>query len=208
MLSEKISQEESYNNKLKGEVINLRAEIHKRKKLEDETTLLRATILDQHEKLYDVKMECFDKVKKMVDKVKMIEKYLNIVSQTHQRIINLQEKIIELEGWRSTEKNIPSSLPTIKIYDIMVYSMAIEEFQGLASRFEENSKKDLARMMNLYEKSMYDIQRYIQCPRSISRKKIQFQLPCSSKLKVILKKLRRRLNPRRIFQKKISKRSS
>ena len=39
-----------------------------------------AIILNQHEKLYDVRMECFYKVKKMVDKVKMIEKHLDIVS--------------------------------------------------------------------------------------------------------------------------------
>ena len=78
-------------------------------------------------------MECFDKAKKMVDNVKMIEKHLDIVSQTHQRMRNLQEKIIELEGWRSIEKNIPSSLPTIKSYDITVYSMATKECQYLAS---------------------------------------------------------------------------
>lgn len=106
-------------------------------------------------------MECFDKVKKMVDKVKMIEKHLDIISQTHQRMRNLQENIIELDGGRSTEKNIPSSLPSGKSYDIIVYSMATEECQGLASRFEENARKDLAGMMDLYEKSTYDIHRYI-----------------------------------------------
>ena len=82
MLSEKLSQAKSDNNKLKEEVISLRAEIHNRRKIDDETTLLRATILDQHTKLYDVRMECFDKVKKMVDKVKMIEKHLDIVYRT------------------------------------------------------------------------------------------------------------------------------
>ena len=76
----------------------------------------------------------------------------------------MQDKIIELEEWRSTEKKIPSSLPTIKVYDITVYSVATEECQDLASRFEENARKDLARMMDLYEKSTYDIQRYIQWP--------------------------------------------
>ena len=72
-------------------------------------------------------MECFNEVKKMTNKVKSIEKHLENVSQTYQRIRDLQEKIIELEEWRSTEKNIPSSLPMIKIYDITVYSMATEE---------------------------------------------------------------------------------
>ena len=77
----------------------------------------------------------------------------------------LQEKIIELEGCRSTEKNIPSSLPSIKSYDITLYSMATEECQDLASWFKENARKDLAGMMDLYEKSMYDIERYIQWPK-------------------------------------------
>ena len=45
MLSEKISQEELDKNKLKDEVINLRVEMHKRRKVEDETTPLRATIM-------------------------------------------------------------------------------------------------------------------------------------------------------------------
>ena len=127
MLSEKLSQVESDNNKLKEEVINLKAEIHKWRKVDDETTPLRATILDQHAKLYDVRMECFDKVKKMVDKVKMIEKHLDIVSQTHQKMRDLQGKIIELDEWRSTKRDVPNSLPSIKSYDITVYSMATEE---------------------------------------------------------------------------------
>ena len=68
MLSENLSQVESDNYKLKEEVICLREEIHKRRKVDDDTTPLQASILQQHEKLYDVRMECFDKVKKMVDK--------------------------------------------------------------------------------------------------------------------------------------------
>ena len=92
--------------------------------MDDETTPLRASILKQHGTLYDVRMECFDKVKKMANKVKIIEKHLDIVFQTHQRMRNLQEKIIELDEWRSVEKDIPSSLPSVKSYDITVYSMA------------------------------------------------------------------------------------
>lgn len=80
-------------------------------------------------------MECFNEIKKMDDKVKMIQKHLEIVSQTYQRMRDLQAKIIELEEWRSTEKNIPSSLLTIKSYDITMYSMATKECQDLASRF-------------------------------------------------------------------------
>ena len=70
---------------------------------------------------------------------------------------DLQENIIEIEEWRSTEKNIPSSLPIIKIYDIMVHSMATMECQDLASRFEENARKNIAWMMDLYERYTYDM---------------------------------------------------
>jgi hypothetical protein len=94
--------------------------------VDDETTPLRTTILNQHAKIYDVRMECFDKVKKMVDKVKMIEKHLDIVSQTHQKMRDLQEKIIELDEWRSTKRDIPNNLPSVKSYDITVYTMATE----------------------------------------------------------------------------------
>jgi vacuolar-type H+-ATPase subunit I/STV1 len=111
--------------------------------------------------LFDIKKECFHEIKKMTDKVKSIKKHLEIVSQTHQRMRDLQDKIIELEEWRSNEKKIASSLPTIKGYDITIYSVATEECQDLPSRFEKNARKYLARMVDLYEKSTYDIQRYI-----------------------------------------------
>ena len=52
----------------------------------------------------------------------------------------------------------------IKIYDITVYSMATKECQDLAYRFEDNARKYLEGMMDLYEKYIYDIQRYIQWP--------------------------------------------
>ena len=78
---------------------------------------------------------------------------------------DLQAKIIELKEWRSTKKNIPSSLPMIKSYDITVYSMATKECQDLVSKFEENGRKDLAGMMDLYEKSIFDIQMYTQWPK-------------------------------------------
>ena len=46
MLCEKLSQVESDNNKLKEEVISLKVEIYKRRKVDDDTTLLQATILN------------------------------------------------------------------------------------------------------------------------------------------------------------------
>ena len=74
---------------------------------------------------------------------------------------SLQVKIEELDRWRSIEKNVPSSLPVIKTYDISLHTLATSECQGLASIFEERARQNLAGMMELYEKSIYDIQRYI-----------------------------------------------
>ena len=95
--------------------------------MESDTTLLQASILEQQEELYDVKMECFNEIKKMDEKVKMIEKHLEIVSQTYQRMRDLQTKIAELDEWISIEKNIPSSLWMIKSYHITMHSMATTE---------------------------------------------------------------------------------
>jgi cell division protein FtsB len=64
MLNEKISQDESDNNKLKDEIISLKEEVRKWRKVECYTTPFQAIILEQQEKLYDVKMECFTKTKK------------------------------------------------------------------------------------------------------------------------------------------------
>ena len=65
--------------------------------MECDTTLIQASILEQQEKLHDIKMECFAEIKKMADKVKMVEKHLEIVSQTYKRMRELQAKIEDLE---------------------------------------------------------------------------------------------------------------
>ena len=77
---------------------------------------------------------------------------------------DLQAKIEDLKEWRSTEKNVPSILLVIRSYDISVHALVTKERKDLASRFEEIFRKDLVGMMDLYEKSIYDIQRYIQWP--------------------------------------------
>lgn len=63
----------------------------------------------------------------MADKVKMVEKHLEIVSQTNQRMRHLQAKIEDLEEWRNKENNVPCSLPIIKSYDISVHTLATSE---------------------------------------------------------------------------------
>jgi septal ring factor EnvC (AmiA/AmiB activator) len=157
LLNEKLSQVESDNNKLKDEIISLKEEMHKRRKVECDMTPLRSSILEQQDKVHDVKMKCFTAMQKMADKMKMVEKHLEIVSKTNQRMASLQAKIENLEQWRYREKNVPCKLLVIKSYDISVHTLATTKCQDLASRFEENTKHNLARMMDLYEKSRCDI---------------------------------------------------
>jgi hypothetical protein len=64
VLNENLSQDESDNNKLKDEIVSLKVEVRKRRNVECDTTLLQASILEQQEKLHDVKMECFAKIKR------------------------------------------------------------------------------------------------------------------------------------------------
>jgi predicted nucleic acid-binding Zn-ribbon protein len=97
ILNEKISQAESDNNKLKDEIINLKEEMNKRRKVECDMTPLKEIILEQQEHLHDVKMECFTVIQKMADKMKMVEKHLEIVSQTNQRMRAFQAKIEDLD---------------------------------------------------------------------------------------------------------------
>ena len=87
-------------------------------------TPLNVSILEQQGKLHDVMMECFTEIHKMANKMKMVEKHLEIVSQTNQRMRSLQDKIEDLNEWRNKENNVPSSLPVIKSYDISVHTLA------------------------------------------------------------------------------------
>jgi hypothetical protein len=144
---------------LKDGIISLKEEMNKRRKVECDMTPLKENILEQQENLHDVKIECFTEIQKMADKVKVVEKHLKIVSQINLKMESLQVKIEELDKWRIIENNVPSILPVIKIYDISLHTLATTECQELASRFEERARHNLAGMMELYEKSIYDIQR-------------------------------------------------
>ena len=86
VLNENLSQVESDNNRLKDEIISLKEEMSKRRKVECDMSLLKMSILEQQEWLHDVKMDFFIEIQKMVDKMKMVEKHLEIVSQTNQRM--------------------------------------------------------------------------------------------------------------------------
>ena len=100
----------------------------------------------------------------MAKKVKSLEKHLEIVSRINLKMESLQFKIEDLEKWRNMDKNVPSSLPAFKSYDIRLNALDSNEFQELASKFEEKARKSLAGMMDVYDKSIYDVQRYLQWP--------------------------------------------
>ena len=62
-------------------------------------------------------------------------------------------------------KNILSSLPVVKSYDIKLHTLATNECQELASKFEGRETQSLVGMMDVYDKSIYDVQRYLQSPK-------------------------------------------
>ena len=138
--------------------------MNKQRKVECSMIPLKENILEQQEQLHDVRVEHFTEIHKMANKLKVLEKHLEIVSQINLKMESLQVKIEELDRWRNMEKSVMSSLPTVNTYDIRMHTLAMNECQELAYKFEEKARKNIFRMMELYEKSIYDIQRYIQWP--------------------------------------------
>ena len=126
----------------------------KRIKVDDNLVPLKENIMDQQEKLHDFKVECFIEVQDMVEKVKAMEKHLEIVSQINLKMESLQTKIEELDKWRNMEKSVPSGLPIIKAYDIRLHTLATNECQEMTSKFEERARQSLAGMMEVYDKSV------------------------------------------------------
>ena len=121
---------------MKDEIISLKAEVSKRRKAECDITPLQESIIEQQENLHDVKMECFVEIKKMADKVNMVEKHLKIVSLTNQRMRDLQAKVEDPEEWRNTKKNAPSILPVIKSYDIILCLLEILNFANFCYQWK------------------------------------------------------------------------
>ena len=98
----------------------------------------------------------------MARKVKALEKHLDIVSQIILNMESLYTKIEELEKWRNMEKNVPSSLPAVKAYDIRLHTLATNECQEIASKFKEKARQSPTGMLDVYDKSLYDVQRYLK----------------------------------------------
>ena len=63
----------------------------------------------------------------MVEKVKSLEKHLEIVSAINLKMESMQAKIEDLDKWRNTEKNVRSSLPIVKAYDIRLHTLDTNE---------------------------------------------------------------------------------
>lgn len=75
---------------------------------------------------------------------------------------SLQAKIEELEEWKNLEKNVPGDLPMIKAYDIILHTLATNECQELASKFEERVKQSIAGIMKVYIDNSQDMHEDIQ----------------------------------------------
>ena len=67
----------------------MQEEMKNRRKVEENLVPLQENILDQQERLHDVKVECFTEIQKMAEKVKALEKHLEIVSQTSLKMESL-----------------------------------------------------------------------------------------------------------------------
>ena len=62
VLNENILEAELENINLKYELVNLREEMKKRRKVDDNLVLLKENVMEQQEKLHDAKVECFIEV--------------------------------------------------------------------------------------------------------------------------------------------------
>lgn len=119
----------------------------------------------EQELLHDAKVEFFTEVQKMKDILKDLEKHLENVSQIYQNMESLQAKIEELDQWINLEKNFLDGLLIIQAYHIRLHTLATNEFQELALKFEEKVKKSIARIMKVYTDNVQGMQKDIQWPQ-------------------------------------------
>ena len=91
-----------------------------------------------------------------------VEKHMENASQVNQNMESLRMKTEELDEWINQEKNVSSGLLIIKAYDIKLHSLATNECQELASKFEEKFKQSLAEIMRVYKDNLQEMQKDIQ----------------------------------------------
>ena len=147
--------------KIKDEIISLQEEMRKRRKVEDSMLPLKKKYPSTTRESPWCKSGMFHLDLEDGWNVKNLEKHLKIVSQINFKMESLQTKIEDLDKWRNMEKSVPSILPSVKSYDIRLHTLASNECQELASKFEKKARKILAGMMEVYEKSIYYVQRYL-----------------------------------------------
>ena len=99
------------------------------------------------------------------------------------------------------EKNVPNSFSVIKSYGISLHTLATTECQDLASRFEENARQNLVGMMDLYEKSIYDLQRYIQWPKINLKDEHPVPFAFFQKLEDIYEKIKEEVQAKEVISK-------
>ena len=99
----------------------------KRGKVDDNLVPLKENIMEPQEKLHVVKVECFTQAQEMAEKVKALEKHLEIVSRINLKMESLQTKIEEINRWRNMGKSVRSGLLEIKAYDIRLHTLATNE---------------------------------------------------------------------------------
>jgi hypothetical protein len=62
------------------------------------------------------------------------------------------------------EKNFPSGLLGIKYFYIRLHTLAINECQERNSMFKERARKSMVGMMDVYDKLVQDVRKYLQWP--------------------------------------------
>ena len=87
--------------KLQYEIIRLKTEMKKMKKVDDHLIPLIESILVEQEIFHDAKVEYFEEVQKMEDIIKALEKHIHNASQIYQNMKSLQKKIKDLDEWKN-----------------------------------------------------------------------------------------------------------
>jgi hypothetical protein len=98
----------------------------------------------------------------MANIVKVVGKHLENASQDNMNMESLWTKIEELDEWINLDNNVPGALLIIKAYDIILHTLATNECQELASKFEEKVKQSLAMVMKFYRDNVQDMKNDIQ----------------------------------------------
>ena len=105
VLNEKVMEFESENQKLKDQLISLREETKKRRKVDDHLVPLKENIMHKQEQMHDVRVECFTEIQNIEDKIKSLEKRPEIASQMNQNMESLWIKVEELDIWEKHGEN-------------------------------------------------------------------------------------------------------